>query len=144
MMDDFNEKNLYEILGVDTDASTEEIKQKYHSLAKFYHPDKNKGHSAVVVFEKIQHAYSILKDVDLKNKYDEQLLSEDPNISDEVDINDMNFVGDSFEYDCRCGYKYIILEDDLSQGYDTVQCSGCSLLIKVLFEYDSEEEEEEE
>ena len=41
---DFNaykDRNLYEILNVDKNASQNEIKQAYYEFAKKYHPDSN-------------------------------------------------------------------------------------------------------
>jgi len=67
-----NEEDLYSILGVKQDASHQEIKQAYKSLAKKWHPDKNKEDpNASDVYIKIANAYDILSDVDKRRKYDQ-------------------------------------------------------------------------
>ena len=38
--------NFYEILEIDRNSSTKEIKKHYYSLSKKYHPDKNPGDSS--------------------------------------------------------------------------------------------------
>lgn len=68
-----NEANYYEILGVDNDATQEEIKNAYKVLAKRYHPDKNNGKDEM--FKKIAEANSILSDPEKREKYDEILIS---------------------------------------------------------------------
>lgn len=64
----------YEVLEVSPDAGTETIKQQYYMLAKKWHPDHNEGEEAAARFQKISVAYNILKDEDLRLKYD--LLSQ--------------------------------------------------------------------
>ncbi len=56
--------NHYEILGIDLDASKNEIKKAYYFNAKKYHPDHNKGceTESAEQFKKIQEAYTILSD----------------------------------------------------------------------------------
>uniref|UniRef100_A0A0E0HMR5 J domain-containing protein n=1 Tax=Oryza nivara TaxID=4536 RepID=A0A0E0HMR5_ORYNI len=52
------EKDYYKILGVPKDASQEEIKRAFHSLAKRYHPDTNRGNTAAKrTFQEIRDAY---------------------------------------------------------------------------------------
>ena len=63
-------KNYYDILGIDKNASVEDIKKSYRKLAKEYHPDKNKGEDAASKFQEIQEAYETLSDLDKKAKYD--------------------------------------------------------------------------
>jgi curved DNA-binding protein CbpA len=56
-------KDLYEILGVDRNATEEEIKKAYRRLAKKYHPDLNPGDKeAEQKFKEINEAYEILSD----------------------------------------------------------------------------------
>ncbi|MBX7245809.1 MAG: J domain-containing protein [Candidatus Sumerlaeaceae bacterium] len=66
------EQDLYKVLGVSDSASADEIKKVYRSLAKKYHPDKNKGNKqAEDKFKAISQAYDILGDPDKRKKYDE-------------------------------------------------------------------------
>eukprot|EP00750_Incisomonas_marina_P017533 INCI219.1.p1 GENE.INCI219.1~~INCI219.1.p1 ORF type:complete len:513 (-),score=82.28 INCI219.1:148-1686(-) len=65
--------NCYELLGVETDATGTEIKRSYRTLAKRWHPDKNKGAAqgeAEAMFVKIAEAYEILSDEELRQSYD--------------------------------------------------------------------------
>jgi len=66
-------KDLYDILGVDEDASKEEIKKAYRKLARKHHPDRNPDDpDAEEQFKKIQKAYSILSDKEKRQQYDAQ------------------------------------------------------------------------
>ena len=53
-------KNYYELLNVETDAATSEIKSAYRKLARIYHPDVNKDADAVAKFKEITAAYETL------------------------------------------------------------------------------------
>jgi molecular chaperone DnaJ len=60
-------KNYYDILGVAKNASNEEIKKAYRTLAFKYHPDKNQNNpEAEQKMKDINEAYSILSDKDKK------------------------------------------------------------------------------
>lgn len=64
-------KDYYKILGVDKNASENEIKKAYRKLAKKYHPDLNPGdNKAQEKFKEINEAYEVLGDADKKKKYD--------------------------------------------------------------------------
>ena len=70
------EKNYYEILEVDKNASDEIIEKAYKTLAKRYHPDLQNGMLKKEYEEKmkiINEAYSVLSDGTQKATYDEQL-----------------------------------------------------------------------
>ncbi|XP_031497653.1 chaperone protein dnaJ 1, mitochondrial isoform X2 [Nymphaea colorata] len=85
------EKNLYEILGVSTDAKREEIKKAYHDLAKKYHPDISKNNAASKrKFQEIRDAYEILSNAEKRRHYDTQ---KEKNFQ-----GDENFEGAGFRY----------------------------------------------
>ena len=71
-------KNYYETLGVDKNASGEEIKSAYRKLAKQYHPDLNKSEDAASKFKEINEAYECLSDPQKKANYDQFGSSEGP------------------------------------------------------------------
>lgn len=65
-------ESLYETLGVEKTASTEEIRKAYRKLARQHHPDVNPGDpSAEVAFKKIAAAYDVLSDQEKRKAYDE-------------------------------------------------------------------------
>jgi curved DNA-binding protein len=65
-------KDYYKILGVDKNATSEEIKKAYRQLAKKYHPDKNPGDkSAEEKFKEITEANEVLSDPEKRKKYDQ-------------------------------------------------------------------------
>lgn len=64
-------QNFYETLGVDKNASDEEIKSAYRKLAKKYHPDLNKDNpQAQEKFKEINQAYEVLGDKEKRSNYD--------------------------------------------------------------------------
>lgn len=64
-------KDYYEILGVEKNASPEDIKSSYKDLAFKYHPDRNPGDKAAEEkFKEINEAYQVLNDRDKRARYD--------------------------------------------------------------------------
>jgi DnaJ homolog subfamily B member 4 len=63
----------YDVLGVSRNASDDEVKRAYRSLALKYHPDRTSDPSSSEKFKEINEAYETLSDHDKKTMYDAQL-----------------------------------------------------------------------
>lgn len=64
-------RDYYEVLGVDRDASEDEIKKAYRKMAMQYHPDRNKDDpNAEQKFKEAAEAYDVLKDSEKRARYD--------------------------------------------------------------------------
>ena len=64
-------RDLYEVLEVDRQASSSDLKKAYYRLAKKYHPDHNPGDKdAEDKFKEASNAYSILSDDEQRQRYD--------------------------------------------------------------------------
>ena len=69
-------KNYYYFLGINEDASAEDIKKAYRKLSMKYHPDKNDNDEFFKLrFREVQEAYDTLTDEDKRRTYD-HLLSQ--------------------------------------------------------------------
>lgn len=65
-------KDYYSILGVNKNASAEEIKKSFRKLARKYHPDMNKNdRQAEARFKEVNEAYEVLSDPEKRRKYDQ-------------------------------------------------------------------------
>lgn len=64
-------EDYYKLLGIEKNATSEDIKKAYRKLAMQYHPDRNPGDkSAEKKFKEISEAYEVLKDDDKRAAYD--------------------------------------------------------------------------
>ncbi|WP_102691279.1 molecular chaperone DnaJ [Rummeliibacillus pycnus] len=71
-------RDYYEVLGIQKNASKDEIKKAYRKLSKQYHPDLNKEPGAEEKFKEIAEAYEVLSDDQKRARYD-QFGHQDPN-----------------------------------------------------------------
>ena len=64
--------DYYKILGVDKNASQEDIKKAYRKLARKHHPDLNPNDKeAQKLFQQINEANEVLSDPEMRRKYDQ-------------------------------------------------------------------------
>lgn len=77
---DLQNQNYYQILGVDSKASTNDIKKAYFRLAKLYHPDKFRGEeykdlrkNIDEIFNKISQAHKVLTSVSKRSEYEKTM-----------------------------------------------------------------------
>ncbi|HEX2583821.1 MAG TPA: DnaJ C-terminal domain-containing protein [Steroidobacteraceae bacterium] len=64
-------KDYYSILGVNRDASADDIKKSYRKLARKYHPDVSKEKDAEQQMQEVNEAYAVLSDTEKRAAYDQ-------------------------------------------------------------------------
>ena len=67
-------KNAYEILGVNKDATDDQIRAAWREKARELHPDRNKRPTATQEYEEAKKSYDILKDPSLRADHDFALV----------------------------------------------------------------------
>jgi molecular chaperone DnaJ len=63
-------RDYYEVLGLERNASQEDIKKTFRRLARQYHPDINREPGAESMFKEINEAYEVLSDAEKRSLYD--------------------------------------------------------------------------
>lgn len=66
-----SKRDYYEVLGVDKNASKQDIRRAYRRLARKYHPDINKEEGAEKKFIEVKEAYEVLSDETKRSQYDQ-------------------------------------------------------------------------
>ncbi len=84
-------RNYYDILGVETSASAEVIKERFRFLSQAYHPDKFANASqklqAEEEFKVFNEAYQTLSDPENRSRYDERILGKESQTKRNNDAN---------------------------------------------------------
>ena len=66
------QRDYYEVLGIQRDASESDVKKSYRRLAMKYHPDRNPDNAeAEAKFKEAKEAYEILSDPQKRSAYDQ-------------------------------------------------------------------------
>ena len=101
--------NYYDLLGVDKDASNEEIKKAYRENAKKWHPDLNKDPKAEEMSKKINEAKQILLDENKRKDYDIYLNNYKNSIYNNLNKNNVNSTNNEYETKTYTKWEYFIL-----------------------------------
>jgi len=113
MTAEFDErKDYYKLLGVKTDASTQDIKSAYVHLALLHHPDTSSHKTQSMEFIRITEAYSVLSKPEIRIKYDSKRQSTNP-LSAKYNINSTTPVTDftPVHHVARSNYEKIQTEN---------------------------------
>lgn len=134
-----NEKNYYEILNVNIDSTSLEIKRSYRKLANKYHPDKNNGDTtSSEYFKKINIAYDTLSDISKREQYNlflakkETFLENDSQNNIYENENNFNSVNNTIDQNLPVLYKLFITPNESKYGVKknikvsvAVFCASC-------------------
>jgi len=121
-------KDYYEILGVDKNATQEQIKKAYRKLAKKYHPDTHPGDSvSEEKFKEANEAYQVLGDEGKRKKYDQ--LGEGFNMHNGYDFDPSQY---GFGNNVRHEYS-TASENDFSDFFNAFFRGGNSFDLNDLF-----------
>ena len=67
-----DKRDYYEVLGIQKNASEDEMKKAYRQMAKKYHPDLHPNDKeAEEKFKEVNEAYEVLSDPSKKERYDQ-------------------------------------------------------------------------
>lgn len=82
-------RDYYEVLGVEKDADARTIKRAFLKKARTVHPDVSDDPEAEAKFKELNEAYSVLSDEQKRANYDRYGTADGPGGSGYVDINDI-------------------------------------------------------
>lgn len=123
--------DYYKVLGVERNASQDDIKKAYRKMARKYHPDLNKDDpNAKDKFQEINEANEVLSDPEKRKKYDE--YGEHWKHADEFKAEREAYQR-AQERGGRSAYWYSVNGDDFMGGFGRGNASGFSDFFEQLF-----------
>lgn len=123
--------DYYKVLGVDRNATQDEIKQAYRKLARKYHPDLNKDDpSAEGKFQEINEANEVLSDPEKRKKYDE--YGEHWKHADEFK-QEREAYSRAQQQNSGSDYWYSVNGDTFTSGFGGRNADGFSDFFEQLF-----------
>ncbi len=132
-------RDLYEVLGIERNATEEKIKKAFRELAFQYHPDRNHDSDAEAKFKEINEAYQVLSDPQKRAAYDRYGTVDGNGFGQGFQGFDMGGFGDIFE--AFFGEGATATRQTVSRGADlqygmaiTLEeaAFGCEKEIKIL------------
>jgi DnaJ-class molecular chaperone len=73
--------NYYELFGVDSHATADEVREAFHAFCDVFHPDRHQGRTPAeraalsAIFKRSTEAYLVLSDLSLRGQYDRELAA---------------------------------------------------------------------
>ena len=123
--------DYYKVLGVERNASQDDIKKAYRKMARKYHPDLNKDDpNAKDKFQEINEANEVLSDPEKRKKYDE--YGEHRKHADEFKAEREAYQR-AQERGGQSAYWYSVNGDDFMGGFGRGNASGFSDFFEQLF-----------
>jgi molecular chaperone DnaJ len=122
------DKDYYKILGIEKDATPDEIKKAYRKMAMKYHPDRNNGSSeSESKFKEAAEAYDTLSNPEKRSNYD-RFGTSNPSFG--------GFGGGGFNMDDIFSNFGDIFGNAFNNRYQTQIKKGSDLRIKVILSID--------
>ena len=123
--------DYYKVLGVERNASQDDIKKAYRKMARKYHPDLNKDDpNAKDKFQEINEANEVLSDLEKRKKYDE--YGEHWKHADEFKAEREAYQR-AQQSGGQSAYWYSVNGDDFMGGFGRGNASGFSDFFEQLF-----------
>lgn len=122
------------------------VKKAYHDALRQAHPDKlmRMHNDSAVPAHSVDSITAAYRHLSTTLNAKSVIAAEAPRHAGyaAIDLDDFEYMEKEcngklsgiWQHSCRCGHDYIITEADLEAGRDVVQCDGCSLSVKVMFE----------
>lgn len=128
-------ENYYTILKIQQNASFEEIKKAYRKLALEFHPDRNKNQDAHNIFIKINEAYQVLSNEQLRLEYDKILYGKSDNKDFEEKVYNEEFRRKAESYSSMKVEDFEMIIEEITNVGKTVKKGvemGCGFIMMIV------------